>query len=75
MGKIIFFALHLIKKLLFDLKTRWAIALSEKRHTSQKYKAFPVFLLENVKQLTHNSYLEANLVPFAPVSPKGSYLC
>ena len=29
-----------------------------------------MFLLENVKQLTHNSYLEANLVPFCPTFSK-----
>ena len=27
---------------------------------------FPVLLLENVKQLTRNFYLEENLVPFFP---------
>ena len=38
-----------------------AFALSENRHTSQKYnKFFPVLMLENMKQLTRNSYLEGS---------------
>ena len=52
-----------------------AFALSENRYTSQKYKSFSVLLLENVKQLTRNSYLEANLVLFARLYPKGSNFC
>ena len=63
-------------KLLLNLKMWLAFALSDNRHTSQKYnKFFTVFLLENVKQLTRNSYLEANLVFFARLSPKGSNFC
>ena len=34
-----------------------------------------MLLLENVKQLTRNSYLEANLVLFARLHPKGSNFC
>ena len=45
-------------KLLLNLKMCLAFALSENRYTSQKYKSFSVLLLENVKQLTCNSYLQ-----------------
>ena len=57
------------------MKMCLAFALSENRYTSQKYKSFSVLLLENVKQLTRNSYLEANLVLFARLYPKGSNFC
>ena len=62
-------------KLLLNVKMWLAFALSDNRHTSQKYKFIPVFLLGNLKQLTRNSYLEANLVLFSRLSPKGSNLC
>lgn len=46
---------------------------SERREhadTFPVYQVFPVFLLENVKQLTRNSCFKANLVPFCPTFSK-----
>ena len=39
-----------------------AFAMSD--NNIKRYQVFLVFFLEIVKQLTLNSYLEANLVPF-----------
>ena len=67
-GKISSFAI--LFETVVELKNVFGIrAVRDKRigipHI-QKYNGFPVFLLENLKQLTHNSYLEANLALFCP---------
>ena len=57
------FLRYSLMRLFLNLKRCLAFSLSENRHTSQKYntEVFPVFLLENLEQLTRNYYWKQTL--------------